>query len=150
MKPLNIALALLPVLIVAIGLIGWVTTLRGDLNTAQTQIVDFKVQVASLQDDSKQGALAINNLHELIKDIDKIEEVVDRVDVALFRLDAIEREAQTNAPAIAELQKNLAVANDQMRTIMADHMGFADVLDDLGKAGILPSGERRSYGGYGN
>ena len=150
MKPLNIALALLPVLIVAIGLIGWVTTLRGDLNTAQTQVVDLKAQVSSLQDESKQSALAINNLSELIKDIDKIEEVVDRVDVALFRLDAIEREAQTNAPAISELEKNLAVANDQMRTIMADHMGFADVLDDLGKAGVLPSGERRSYGGYGN
>ena len=150
MNPLNIALALLPVLIVAIGLIGWVTTLRGDLNTAQTQVVDLKAQVSSLQDESKQSALAINNLSELIKDIDKIEEVVDRVDVALFRLDAIEREAQTNAPAISELEKNLAVANDQMRTIMADHMGFADVLDDLGKAGVLPSGERRSYGGYGN
>ena len=150
MKPLNIALALLPVLIVAIGLIGWVTTLRGDLNTAQTQVIDLKAQVSSLQDESKQSALAINNLSELIKDIDKIEEVVDRVDVALFRLDAIEREAQTNAPAISELEKNLAVANDQMRTIMADHMGFADVLDDLGKAGVLPSGERRSYGGYGN
>ena len=150
MKPLNIALALLPVLIVAIGLIGWVTTLRGDLNTVQTQVVDLKAQVSSLQDESKQGALAISNLSELIKDIDKIEEVVDRVDVALFRLDAIEREAQTNAPAISELEKNLAVANDQMRTIMADHMGFADVLDDLGKAGVLPSGERRSYGGYGN
>ena len=150
MKPLNIALALLPVLIVAIGLIGWVTTLRGDLNTAQTQVIDLKAQVSSLQDESKQSALAINNLSELIKDIDKIEEVVDRVDGALFRLDAIEREAQTNAPAISELEKNLAVANDQMRTIMADHMGFADVLDDLGKAGVLPSGERRSYGGYGN
>ena len=101
MKPLNIALALLPVLIVAIGLIGWVTTLRGDLNTVQTQVVDLKAQVSSLQDESKQGALAINNLSELIKDIDKIEEVVDRVDVALFRLDSIEEEAQENAPAIA-------------------------------------------------
>ena len=150
MKPLNIALALLPVLIVAIGLIGWVTTLRGDLNVAQTQVSDLKAQVALIQGESKEGAIAISNLHDLIKDFDEIEEVIDRVDVALFRLDAIEREAQTNAPAISELEKNLAVANDQMRTIMADHMGFADVLDDLGKAGVLPSGERRSYGGYGN
>ena len=150
MKPLNIALALLPVLIVAIGLIGWVTTLRGDLNVAQTQVSDLKAQVALIQGESKEGAIAISNLHDLIKDFDEIEEVIDRVDVALFRLDAIEREAQTNAPAIAELQKNLAVANDQMRTIMADHMGFNDVLQELGKAGILPSGERRSYGGYGN
>jgi len=41
------------------------------------------------------------------------------------------------------------VANDQMKTIMGDHMGFADVLRQLGEAGALPSGERREYGGYG-
>jgi hypothetical protein len=29
-------------------------------------------------------------------------------------------------------------------------MGFNDILQELGKAGLLPSGERRSYGGYGN
>ena len=147
---LNLIATIVPLLIVAVGLIGWVTTLRGDLNVAHAQLEDVWEEIEPLQEEAKQCAIEIHNLHELIKDIDKIEEVVDRVDVALFRLDAIEREAQTNAPAIAELQKNLAVANDQMRTIMADHMGFADVLDDLGKAGVLPSGERRSYGGYGN
>jgi len=150
MNKINLIATIVPLLIVAIGLIGWVTTLRGDLNVVQTHVSDLKDQVALIQGESKEGAIAISNLHDLIKDFDEIEEVIDRVDVALFRLDAIEREAQTNAPAIAELQKNLAVANDQMRTIMADHMGFADVLDDLGKAGVLPSGERRSYGGYGN
>ena len=150
MNKINLIATIVPLLIVAIGLIGWVTTLRGDLNVAQTHVSDLKDQVASIQAESKDGAIAINNLHELIKDFDEIEEVIDRVDVALFRLDAIEREAQTNAPAIAELEKNLAIANDQMKTIMADHSGFADVLDDLGKAGVLPSGERRSYGGYGN
>ena len=150
MNKINLIATIVPLLIVAIGLIGWVTTLRGDLNVAQAHISDLKSQVESIQGESKEGAIAISNLHDLIKDFDEIEEVIDRVDVALFRLDAIEREAQTNAPAIAELEKNLAIANDQMKTIMADHSGFADVLDDLGKAGMLPSGERRSYGGYGN
>ena len=150
MNKINLIATIVPLLIVAIGLIGWVTTLRGDLNVAQAHISDLKSQVESIQGESKEGAIAISNLHDLIKDFDEIEEVIDRVDVALFRLDAIEREAQTNAPAIAELEKNLAIANDQMKTIMADHSGFADVLDDLGKAGVLPSGERRSYGGYGN
>jgi len=37
-----------------------------------------------------------------------------------------------------------------MKTIMGDHMGFNDVLQELGKSGLLPSGERRAYGGYGN
>jgi chromosome segregation ATPase len=147
---LNLIAMLVPLLIVAIGLIGWVTTLRGDVSAAQAQVVEVRADIKPLQDEAKQCAIEIHNLHELIKDIDKIEEVVDRVDVALFRLNSIEEEAQENAPAIAELEKNLAVANDQMRTIMADHMGFADVLDELNKSGILPSGERRAYGGYSN
>jgi len=32
---------------------------------------------------------------------------------------------------------------------MSDHAGFGDALKDLGKSGLLPSGERRDYGGYG-
>ena len=150
MNKINLIATIVPLLIVAIGLIGWVTTFRGDLNTAQAQLAEVKSEITPLQAEAKQCAIEIHNLHELIKDIDKIEEVVDRVDVALFRLESIEEEAKANAPAIAELEKNLAIANDQMKTIMADHSGFADVLDDLGKAGVLPSGERRSYGGYGN
>ena len=47
-------------------------------------------------------------------------------------------------------EKNLAIADDQMKTIMGDHMGFNDVLQELGASGILPSGERRAYGGYSN
>jgi hypothetical protein len=36
-----------------------------------------------------------------------------------------------------------------MATIMGDHNGFADVLRELGEIGVLPTGERRDYGGYG-
>ena len=146
MNKINLVATIVPLLIVAIGLIGWVTTLRGDLNVAQTQVSDLKDQVALIQAESTDGAIAINNLHELIKDFDEIEEVIDRVDVALFRLDAIEREAQTNAPAIAELEKNLAISNDQMRTIMSDHEYMGEMLEELGEK--QPAGERRSYGGY--
>ena len=137
MNKINLVATIVPLLIVAIGLIGWVTTLRGDLNVAQTQVSDLKDQVALIQAESTDGAIAINNLHELIKDFDEIEEVIDRVDVALFRLDAIEREAQTNAPAIAELEKNLAISNDQMRTIMSDHEYMGEMLEDLLREEIL-------------
>jgi len=44
--------------------------------------------------------------------------------------------------------KTQAVITNEMRSIMADHTGFADVLRDMGQAGALPSGERRAYGGY--
>ena len=41
MKPLNIALSILPVLAVAIGLITWVVTLRADLDVAKTDIASL-------------------------------------------------------------------------------------------------------------
>ena len=51
-----------------------------------------------------------------------------------------------NSPAIVELQKSLAIANDQMKTILADHEIMGEMLSDMGKT--QPAGERRSYGGY--
>jgi len=137
---------LVPLLIVAIGLIGWVTTLRGDVSAAQAQIAEVRADIKPLQDDAKEWAIEISNLYELIKDIDKIEEVVDRVDVALFRLDSIEESVKANIPAIVALEKSLAIANDQMKNIMSDHEYMGEMLEELGQR--QPAGERRSYGGY--
>ena len=142
----NLIATIVPLLIVAIGLIGWVTTLRGDLNTAQVQLVAVSEEIKPLQAEAKQCAIEIHNLHELVKDINKIEEVVDRVDVALFRLDSIEESIKANSPAIVELEKSLAIANDQMKTIMSDHEYMGEMLEDLGEK--QSAGERRSYGGY--
>ena len=43
----------------------------------------------------------------------------------------------------------ISLIENEQRTIMADHSGFSDVLEELGKAGLLPAGERREYGNYG-
>ena len=145
---LNLIATIVPLLIVAVGLIGWVTTLRGDLNVAHAQLEDVWEEIEPLQEEAKQCAIEIHNLHELIKDIDKIEEVVEEVDVAIFRLNSIEDTIKENSPAIAELEKSLAIANDQMRTIMSDHEYMGEMLEDMGKT--QPAGERREYGGYGN
>ena len=146
MKPLNLIATIVPLLIVAVGLIGWITTLRSDLNTAQAQVVEIKNYIPPLQAEAKQCAIEIHNLHELIKDIDKIEEVVEEVDVAIFRLNSIEDSVKEHNPAIVELEKSLAIANDQMKTILADHEIMGEMLKEMGKT--QPSGERRSYGGY--
>jgi uncharacterized membrane protein (DUF106 family) len=104
MGKLNLSLiaTIVPLIIVGIGLIGWVLSLRSDVTTTVEQ------------------------------------------------LNAIQEEAESLQERMNALDKSLAVAEDQMKTIMGDHMGFNDILQDLGKAGLLPSGERRSYGGYGN
>ena len=143
---INLLATIVPLAIVAVGLIGWVTTLRGDLNAAQMQLAAVQEEIKPLQAEAKQCAIEIHNLHELIKDIDKIEEVVEQVDVAIFRLNSMEDTIKENSPAIAELEKSLAIANDQMRTIMSDHEYMGEMLEDLGKS--QPAGERRSYGGY--
>ena len=145
---LSLIATLVPLLIVAIGLIGWVTTLRGDVSAAQAQVVEVRADIKPLQDEAKQCAIEIHNLHELVKDINKIEEVVDRVDVALFRLDSIEESVKANIPAIVALEKSLAIANDQMKNIMSDHEYMGEMLEELGEK--QPAGERREYGGYSN
>ena len=49
---------------------------------------------------------------------------------------------------IEEISKTQALITNEYRSIMADHSGFSQVLKDLGQSGVLPSGERRQYGGY--
>ena len=148
MKNFNLIAAVVPLLIVAIGLIGWVTTLRGDVTNAKAELAVVRADITPLQEEAKQCAIEIHNLHELIKDIDKIEEVVEEVDVAIFRLNSVEESVKEHNPAIVELQKSLAIANDQMKTILADHEIMGEMLSDMGKT--QTAGERREYGGYGN
>jgi len=120
MKDVGKILVWLPVLVLVIGLIGWVLTLRNDVTGTVQQIDGF---------------------HE---ELEKVHIRVDR------QVEAVLSSENKLLDRITELEKALAVSSDQMQTIMGDHSGFADVLKDLGEAGALPSGERRTYGGYGN
>ena len=131
MKDLGKVLVWLPVLILAIGLIGWVLTLRNDVTGTVQQVDGFHEELAGVNQRIDDDMTVVDERHNNL-----LEAVV-----------TVERELNDR---IADLEKSLAVANDQMQTIMGDHMGFADVLRELGEAGALPSGERRAYGGYGN
>ena len=121
----------LPVLILVIGLIGWVLTLRNDVTGTVQQVDGFHEELAGVNQRIDDDMTVVDERHNNL-----LEAVV-----------TVERELNDR---IADLEKSLAVANDQMQTIMGDHMGFADVLRELGESGALPSGERRAYGGYGN
>ena len=61
---------------------------------------------------------------------------------------ALEETIEEMGENLEEAVKTQAVITNEMRTIMSDHNGFGDVLRELGQSGALPSGERRSYGGY--
>ena len=128
-KHLQLVSTIVPLLIVAVGLIGWVFTLRADITTAQAEVVELRRGLQLVSQESRQAQLEITKFTN--------------------QIDTILEEINNNSPAIEKLKTDMAVANDQMNTIMSDHMGFGDALKEIGKASALPSGERRDYGGYG-
>jgi len=120
---------IVPLVIVAIGLIGWVLTLRNDVTVTVGQLdgIHDEISVVNERIDTDTGQLHIT--------IDELRQMHDQT------IDELNGR-------IAALEEMLAIADNEMRTIMADHMGFNEVLKELGKSGLLPSGERRQYGGY--
>ena len=99
-KHLSLVATLVPLIIVAIGLVGWVLSLRSDV-TATVQ-----------------------------------------------QLEAVQVEVEDMESRVAALEKGLAIADDQMNTIMGEHEVIGEMFNKIGE--IQPAGERRTYGGYGN
>ena len=130
MKHLGLIGAVLPLVLLAVGMIGWVLTVRNDVTDAVKQITAVQEEIAGINARMENERTIRTDLH------------ADQAgDLVTITNDITER--------INGLETDLVLANDQMATIMGDHEGFADVLRELGEIGVLPSGERREYGGYG-
>lgn len=99
-KHLGLIATIVPLLIVGIGLIGWVLSLRSDVTTTVGQLEAVQEQVESLTE------------------------------------------------RMAQVEKSLAIADDQMNTIMGEHEVIGEMFQQIGE--IQPAGERRTYGGYSN
>ena len=97
-KHLSLIATLVPLIIVAIGLVGWVLSLRSDVTDTVGQ------------------------------------------------LEAVQAEVEDANLRLTELEKSLAIADDQMRTIMGEHEVIGEMFEQMGE--IQPAGERRTYGGY--
>ena len=122
--------AILPLVLVAIALIGFILTLRNDLTATRAELDTVQQELSSL-------AISLEGERGI-----RIESHIDQSrDLGLIANDFTER--------LNGLSQALAIAESEQRTIMADHLGFADSLREMGEIGILPSGERRDYGGYG-
>ena len=131
MKHLGLVGAVIPLVLLAIGLIGWGLTVRNDVTDAVKQIAAVQEDIAAINERMENERTIRTDLHT-----DQSRDLVDITNGLSDR--------------ISGLETDLVLANDQMATIMGDHLGFADVLRELGEIGALPSGERRDYGGYGN
>ena len=130
MKHLGLIGAILPLVLLAIGMIGWVLTVRNDVTDAGRQITAVQEDIAAINERMENERTLRTDLHT-----DQAGDLVDITNGLSDRLSGLET--------------GLVLANDQMATIMGDHNGFADVLRELGEIGALPTGERRDYGGYG-
>ena len=120
---------IIPLIIVAIGLIGWVLTLRNDVTSTVGQLEGIHEQISDVHvrmdsDTTESYAIIDERFAEAMNQIDILQE------------------------SIVELEKSLAIADDQMKTIMGEHEVIGEMFKELGE--IQPAGERRSYGGYGN
>ena len=130
MKYLGLIGAVLPLVLLAVAMIGWVLTVRNDVTDAVQQITAVQEEIAAINERMENERTLRTGLH-----IDQAGDLVTITNGISDRLSGLETD--------------LVLANDQMATIMGDHNGFADVLRELGEIGILPTGERRDYGGYG-
>jgi hypothetical protein len=131
MKHLGLIGAVLPLVLLAVAMIGWVLTVRNDVTDAVKQITAVQEEIAAINERMENERTLRTDLH-----LDQAGDLTTITNGLSDRLGGLETD--------------LVLANDQMATIMGDHLGFADVLRELGEIGVLPTGERRDYGGYGN
>ena len=120
----------------AFGIIWYVAQLDSTVSNLDTTVIELQesattVDVAVLEKDVINIREMIDNIVEDRYDPSGLEELIDEV------------EGRVNM-----LETKDALIENEMRTIMSDHSGFNDVLKELNKAGLLPSGEKREYGGY--
>ena len=143
MKPLQLGLSLIPVAIIVIGLIGWVVTLRGNIDAALASI-------QTLQESQYDDSDLVERVQELSvageEGMTKLAWIMEEYGPAIESIR--DRELDTEmADKVSDVMTRQAVVENEMRQIMSDHQGFADVLRELGEAGLIK--ERRQYGDYG-
>jgi len=140
-KPLQLGLSLIPVAIIVIGLIGWVVTLRGNIDSALESI-------QALQESQYDDTDLVERVQDLAiqaeESMTKVMWVMEEYGPAIESIR--DRELDTEmADRVADIVTRQAVVENEMRQIMSDHEGFADVLYELGESGLI---ERRQYGNY--
>jgi hypothetical protein len=133
MKPLQLGLSLIPVAIIVIGLIGWVVTLRGNIDAAIGSIEELQ---QSRYDDSdlmeRVQELSVANEEGMTK----LAWIMEEYGPAIESIR--DRELDTEmADKVADVVTRQAVVENEMRQIMSDHQGFADVLYELGESGLI-------------
>ena len=141
MKPLQLGLSLIPVAIIVIGLIGWVVTLRGNIDAALESIEELQ---ESRYDDTDLVERVQDLAIQAEESMTKVMWVMEEYGPAIESIR--DRELDTEmADRVSDIVTRQAVVENEMRQIMSDHQGFAEVLEELGESGLI---ERREYGNF--
>ena len=152
------------IIVQAFGIIWYVAQLDSTVKNLDTTVSSMQesqanVDLAVLQTelDNLIEKVAILSEQEEV-DLSDIEQSITELETALGLIsDRVTEEREIRNTTLEEIQDSLdelektqAVIDNEMRTIMSDHDGFSEVLKQINAAGLLPSGEKRQYGGYGN
>ena len=139
-KNMKVSIGLVIAIIVqAFGLIWYVAQL-------DSTVTNLDTSVGALQEQATTVDVAV-----LQKDLENIKDkitMMDEMHSMKFNPSELEEAIEDLEQLINELEKRQAIIENEMRTIMSDHGGFAEVLKHLNASGLLPSGEKRSYGDY--
>ena len=167
---MNIANIKLPIAVIGIivaqafGIIWYVAQLDStvkdlDSSVATMQESQANIDLAVLQTEVNNLTEKVTNLFDQEEvDLSEVENSITGLETSLRLIkDLVDEERglrhttlDTILDSLDELEIVQAVINNEMRTIMTDHGGFAEVLAELQKSGVLPTGEKRQYGNYGN
>jgi FtsZ-binding cell division protein ZapB len=107
-----------------------------------SMVKNLDATVATMQESQATVDVAV-----LQTTVEGLKEKLDSMEV--FDSSDLEEAIEELDEAIASLDRRSGIIENEMRTIMSDHGGFADVLQQLELSGVLPSGEKRAYGNYG-
>ena len=107
-----------------------------------SMVKNLDATVATMQESQATVDVAV-----LQTTVEGLKEKLDSMEV--FDSSDLEEAIEELDEAIASLDRRSGIIENEMRTIMSDHGGFADVLRQLELSGVLPSGEKRTYGNYG-
>ena len=151
---MNIANIKLPIAVIgvilaqAFGIIWYVAQLDSTVKDLDSSVATMQSQATTID-----VAVLKTDLDNLKMQVIKLSEIeIDEFDPTSILNTIIEMDADLDDfdERLSDIETVQAVINNEMRTIMTDHAGFAEVLAELQKSGVLPTGEKRQYGNYGN
>ena len=142
---MNIANIKLPIAVIgvivaqAFGIIWYVAQLASTVKGLDTSVATIQKSMADT--DIAVLQTEVDNLKDLLEEVRKT--VDTEREIRHTTLDDFDER-------LSGIETTQAVIDNEMRTIMADHSSFSDILQELGKAGVIPTGEKRQYGSYGD